>query len=915
MSVIHRIGITFVLLFNYRCSTVHSFTLRNDRFPPSSLTDRHLHIIGVRSPQSTHLFEKPKGIEISDDIRIQARKIRLESSQMEAELKRDKILGLTKQLTKLMANSSDISSAQEETSDLKRQCVAFLQNEAVDRTLKDDAARKRNQRKSDIENRGTSSSDISSAQEETSDLKRQCVAFLQNEAVDRTLKDDAARKRNQRKSDIENRGTSRTDDALNGERLEVQMKLDRLEDELGMLQDSFKVMILDGVPEMVTKEVERNRDRKIEDRLMLQAALSFLDLPLYTRRALQSVAGMDYLTDTTDDLNDKEMFGAETGSLNEDDDTIGSFSEEVMRRLYKQRDELLAPTSTQLVDAVNLSRTTPLLTPEQASEREFLSQISASIFPNSPEQQEDIANMLMEGQPIPQSVIDEKMLSEFITTSLPSRTRTEVVEDQVTELEAQRFFEKVLVPSKAFNPVSKPEPIPGGYILRGSILTETATEMINTIDAKLADTSLSDRVSYYLIRDPTPEMFNDYTDLWGKPVLFLTAKDISSKRNRWFLAVLTGAALVTTNIWCYDTLLANNAAFDAVRASSIGDVTGSKEDLEAALRYTDLWGKPVLFLTAKDISSKRNRWFLAVLTGAALVTTNIWCYDTLLANNAAFEAVRASSIGDVTGSKEDLEAAIALLTPNVAIMSAGLLGSQVVHELGHAFVAWKDKFKISAPTLFPFTNVPFLGASTDLRTSPPNLKSLFDFAYTGPALGYLTSLACLLYGLQLTATSGALGIDSATFPILSLDFLRQSTLIGGIVDMGLGSNVIVGQVPDASEFTVSLHPLAVAGYLGMMINAVTLLPVGHSDGGRIAMSIGGRNGLITFQSITFLIIFFAGLFGPDFSIFLGYGIVSAFFLRDIEIPMRNEIDDLDNGRAFLGIVTWFIVALTLIPMS
>jgi len=789
MSVLHRLGVT-VLLFNHHCSTVHSFTLRN-RLPPSSLTDRHLRIaIGARSPQSTRLFEKntPNGIEISDDIRIQARKIRLESSQMEAELKRDKILGLIKELTKLMANSSDISSAQEETSD----------------------------------------------------LKRQCVAFLQNEAVDRTLKDDAARKRNQRKSDIENRGTSRTDDALNGERLEVQMKLDRLEDELSMLQDSLKVMILDGVPEMVTKEVERNRDRKIEDRLMLQAALSFLDLPLYTRRALQSVAGMDYLTDTTDDLNDKEMFGAETGSLNEDDDTIGSFSEEVMRRLYNQREELLAPTSTQLVDAVKVSRTTPLLTPEQQSEREFLSQISASIFPNSPEQQEDIANMLMEGQPIPQSVIDEKMLSEFITTSLPSRTRTEVVEDQVTELEAQRFFEKVLVPSKAFNPVSKPEPIPGGYILRGSILTETATEMINTIDAKLADTSLSDRVSYYLIRDPTPEMFNDYTDLWGKPVLFLTSKDISSKRNRWFLAVLTGAALVTTNIWCYDTLLANNAAFDAVRASSIGDVTGSKEDLEAA---------------------------------------------------------------------------IALLTPNVAIMSAGLLGSQVVHELGHAFVAWKDKFKISAPTLFPFTNVPFLGASTDLRTSPPNLKSLFDFAYTGPALGYLTSLACLLYGLQLTATSGALGIDSATFPILSLDFLRQSTLIGGIVDMGLGSNVIVGQVPDASEFTVSLHPLAVAGYLGMMINAVTLLPVGHSDGGRIAMSIGGRNGLITFQSITFLIIFFAGLFGPDFSIFLGYGIVSAFFLRDIEIPMRNEIDDLDNGRAFLGIVTWFIVALTLIPMS
>mmetsp|Transcript_50428 Transcript_50428/g.60676 ORF Transcript_50428/g.60676 Transcript_50428/m.60676 type:complete len:93 (+) Transcript_50428:301-579(+) len=92
--------------------------------------------------------------------------------------------------------------------------------------------------------------------------------------------------------------------------------------------------------------------------------------------------------------------------------------------------------------------------------------------------------------------------------------------------------------------------------------------MITAIDAKLADTSLSNQMSYHLIRDPTPEIFNDYTDLWCKPVLFLTSQDLSSKNNRWFLAALTGAALVSTNIWCYDTLLANNAAFEAVRASN-----------------------------------------------------------------------------------------------------------------------------------------------------------------------------------------------------------------------------------------------------------------------------------------------------------------------------------------------------------
>ena len=72
--------------------------------------------------------------------------------------------------------------------------------------------------------------------------------------------------------------------------------------------------------------------------------------------------------------------------------------------------------------------------------------------------------------------------------------------------------------------------------------------MITAINAKLAHTSLSDRIRYHLIRDLTPKMFNNSNDQWCKPVLFWTSKDLSSKNNGWFLAVLTGAALASTNI-------------------------------------------------------------------------------------------------------------------------------------------------------------------------------------------------------------------------------------------------------------------------------------------------------------------------------------------------------------------------------
>ena len=64
-----------------------------------------------------------------------------------------------------------------------------------------------------------------------------------------------------------------------------------------------------------------------------------------------------------------------------------------------------------------------------------------------------------------------------------------------------------------------------------------------------------------------------------------------------------------------------------------------------------------------------------------------------MANIATFEAVTESNLGDITGTKEDFEAVIQLLTRNLVIMSAGLLEIQVVHELGHAFMSWKNKVR------------------------------------------------------------------------------------------------------------------------------------------------------------------------------------------------------------------------------
>ena len=90
----------------------------------------------------------------------------------------------------------------------------------------------------------------------------------------------------------------------------------------------------------------------------------------------------------------------------------------------------------------------------------------------------------------------------------------------------------------------------------------------------------------------------------------------------------------------------------------------------------------------------------------------------------------------------------------------------------------------------------------------------------------LASLGALVIGSQLTLAS-----DPSLLPALPLDILRQSTLGGGIIDSILGGGAL--NVPLGAEasqavagMTVSLHPVAIAGYIGLILNGLALLPIG-----------------------------------------------------------------------------------------
>ena len=129
--------------------------------------------------------------------------------------------------------------------------------------------------------------------------------------------------------------------------------------------------------------------------------------------------------------------------------------------------------------------------------------------------------------------------------------------------------------------------------------------------------------------------------------------------------------------------------------------------------------------------------------------------------------------------------------------------------------------KISVPTLVPSLITGTTSTVTTFKEPPRNKQAMFDFSIAGPLVGLLASVIAIAVGSQLTIAS-----DPATLPALPLEILRQSTLGGGIIDGVIKGSLYVPDGAPTTGILISLHPLAIAGYINLVVNALSLLPIG-----------------------------------------------------------------------------------------
>ena len=251
--------------------------------------------------------------------------------------------------------------------------------------------------------------------------------------------------------------------------------------------------------------------------------------------------------------------------------------------------------------------------------------------------------------------------------------------------------------------------------------------------------------------------------------------------------------------------------------------------------------------------------------------------------------------------REQLQSNPALLLQGLPYAIA-LMAILSTHELGHYLVAIYYKMRTTLPYFIP---IPFFlgtfGAFISMRSPVPNRKALFDVAIAGPLAGLVVTIPVLLWGL---AHSGVVPLSDAS-GMLNLESLdpRFSFLLTLLSKLGLGSEF-------TKEMAIKLHPVAVAGYVGLIVTAFNLIPVGQLDGGHIVHAMFGQKTGAAIGQITRILILLLGIVEKDLLLWA----IILILMPVADEPALNDVSELNNWRDLAGLVTLAILVVILLPV-
>lgn len=237
------------------------------------------------------------------------------------------------------------------------------------------------------------------------------------------------------------------------------------------------------------------------------------------------------------------------------------------------------------------------------------------------------------------------------------------------------------------------------------------------------------------------------------------------------------------------------------------------------------------------------------------------------------------------------------ITNGVLTFTLPLFAIIAVHEFGHYFAAKRRGVAASLPFFIP-SIPPFgtFGALISIRDPLPNKKTLLEVGVAGPLAGLLVAIPLGIVGLILTNSEAVLaptnvgseGLVAVQFPLLYEAFLYL--------------------VPIEGDYL--MHPTAFAAWVGFLVTALNLLPMGQLDGGHIARALlGSKAKYLGYATVAVLAV-------VSIALFFGWIILVmlVLFLGVRHPPPLNDLTPLDIKRKSVGVFAFVILVLAFAPV-
>lgn len=318
-----------------------------------------------------------------------------------------------------------------------------------------------------------------------------------------------------------------------------------------------------------------------------------------------------------------------------------------------------------------------------------------------------------------------------------------------------------------------------------------------------------------------------------------------------------------------------------------------KPDYIPVLTYEG--GEHIIYVTRKPRVKYKGikvNFILLILTLITTITAGSMLWVT-------YDAARAGQSGS------EINVWIRMFSPENLLFGAlffslPLLAILGTHETAHYLMAKRHGVAASLPFFIPMP--PFimplgtLGAVISMREPIPNKKALMDIGAAGPIGGLIVAIPVTIIGLYLTKV----------FDVEALPYESGGTILySPLLLIGLSRAFPM-------ESGLLAHPTYFAGWVGILVTALNLLPAGQLDGGHIVRALFGNKTKYIGIATVIIILFMGFLLG-----YYGYVLLIVIIMvlggGLSHPPPLNDVTKLDKKRVMVGVVALIVFVVSFHP--